>query len=147
MSLSDGCGKVGQVSERMAHRQDAAGTRIEIGIHVDRAGKEVEFDLVIVLHDGDRAAHGRFGAAMNADSTARDSGDTCVGEKCDFAIQFGHGERGTGHMHFRHPECDRAAAADDNDVAGFDLACCGSIGDAFGVLEADGTATELRFVQ
>ncbi len=79
---------------------------------------------------------------MDADGTARDAGDAGVGDKGDFAFEFGHGEGGAGDVDFWHAGGDGATAAHDDDVTGFDAAFGSGFMHGFGVVETDGGAAE-----
>ena len=71
-------GKVGEVAELMADRQDRTRTSIEVGVDVNGACEQVEFDFIAIFYHGNRSAHSGFGAAMHAYGTAGDAGDAGV---------------------------------------------------------------------
>lgn len=66
MGLCDRGGEVGEVAERMADGESNARTSIQVGIDVDGASEQVEFDFIAIFHQGNWTAHGGFRAAMHA---------------------------------------------------------------------------------
>lgn len=73
VGLGDGGGEVGEVAEGMADGGDGARAGVEIGMHVNGACEEVEFDVVTVLDGCNGATNCGFRTAMHAHGTTRDS--------------------------------------------------------------------------
>ena len=78
VGLGHSGGKIREIAEGMADGEVHAWTSIQVGIDMNGACKQVEFNFIAIFHHGNRAANGRFRAAMHAHGTPGDAGDTGV---------------------------------------------------------------------
>ena len=111
------------------------------------ADQQVKRDFVAVVHQADRATDRGFRGTVHTDRPVGHAGNARVGDERDAAVQLGHGERSRGDQDFRHAAGHRADIAQHDHVARSDAFRLHGVGDGFGIVETNRSATESRFLQ